>query len=215
MNFKKLFFVSAIALSSTLVFAQEPGSSFGRIYGGVAFMKEKEADSDTNADKGFQLGIARYIHLTGNQSALYLQLGAEFNRVTYSETVEGIKAKETLANIAIPINFVSRFNLENDMALEFLAGPNIRLNTVGKLKMSNSYDSATLDFFDDLEAKRFQFGLDVGVGLSFSRISIAYRFNPDLTDYFDKDALEDKLGEDLEGMSSKSLYHFITLGFSF
>ena len=215
MNFKKLFFVSAIALSSTLVFAQEPGSSFGRIYGGVAFMKEKEADSDTDADKGFQLGIARYIHLTGNQSALYLQLGAEFNRVTYSETVEGIKAKETLANIAIPINFVSRFNLENDMALEFLAGPNIRLNTVGKLKMSNSYDSATLDFFDDLEAHRFQFGLNVGVGLSFSRISIAYRFNPDLTDYFDKDALEDKLGEDLEGMSSKSLYHFITLGFSF
>ena len=38
MNFKKLFFVSAIALSSTLVFAQEPGSSFSRIYGGPAFM---------------------------------------------------------------------------------------------------------------------------------------------------------------------------------
>ena len=215
MNLKKLIFVSAIALSSTFVFAQDISSGFTRLYGGMAFMKEKNADSDVDADKGFQFGIARYINLTGGETPVYLQLGAELNRVTYSETVEGIKAKETLVNMAIPVNLVYHLDLENNMGLEFSAGPNIRINAAGKFKVSNGSNSETLDYFDDLEAHRFQFGLNAGVALTFSRLAISYRFNPDLTDYFDKDELEDRYGTELGDMSSKSVYHFITLGITF
>ena len=215
MNFKKLFFVSAIALSSTLVFAQETSRGFTRIYGGPAWMKEQGADSDEEADKGFQFGIARYVNMTGGSSPLYFQFGAEFNRVTCSETFEGVKAKESMANFAIPLNFVYRFDLEHDIALEVFAGPNFRINTAGKLKLSNDYESATVDYFDDLEAHRFQFGFNAGVGLSFSRISIAYRFNPDFTNYFDKDKLEDKFDVDFGDASTKSVYQFFTLGVTF
>lgn len=214
MNLKKLIFVSAIALSSSLVSAQDISRGFTRIYGGAAFMNMQDADSD-ETDKGFQIGVARYFNLAGGNLPVYLQLGAEYNYLTYSDTEDGIEGKETVANIAIPVNLVYRFGFEHNAFMEFSAGPNFRINTTGKLKVSNSYDSATLDFFDDFEARRFQFGLNAGVALTFSRVSLAYRFNPDLMDYVDKDKLEEKYDQDMGEVKTKSTYHFITLGFTF
>ena len=177
-------------------------------------MKVQDSDSG-NTRKGFQFGMAHYFNLSGGKAPVYLQLGAEYNHVTYSETHDGIKGKETLANIAIPVNLVCQFGLDKKSFLEFSAGPNFRFNTMGELKFSDGENSATLDFFEELEARRFQFGFNAGVALTISRVSLAYRFNPDLIGFFDKDKLEDKLDQDTEETKTKTLYHFISLGITF
>jgi len=191
-NFILLLLILSAAIS---VNAQDVTDNYSRVYASFGIQKMKD---QTDSDKGFQIGYLSGLNITGNNTPLFFQLGAELNLVTYSED----ESRETLMNLAVPANLSYKIAFSDNISIEPFAGLNLRLNMVGKLTADdNDYE---LDYFDDLDAKRIQFGINVGASLNFNNISLGYRFNPDLTNYFD-----------IEGTESKTRYHFVCLGINF
>ncbi|MBQ0058091.1 MAG: outer membrane beta-barrel protein [Bacteroidales bacterium] len=197
MKTTKSFFalVAAVCISVVSAFAQDVTDNYSRIYASYGFQSMK---NQTDSDKGAQLGLLYGLNLTGNSAPLFFQLGAELNWVTYSED----ELRETLVNVAVPLNLSYKIAFSDNVSLEPYAGLNLRLNVMGSLSADGSDEK--IDYFEDLDAKRFQLGLNVGASININNISLGYRFNPDLTDYFD-----------IDGTNSKTRYHFISLGINF
>lgn len=72
--------------------------------------------------------------------------------------------------IQIPILGAYRLNLTDDWNLTLKAGPYFAYGISGKIDAkSYSYGSADADMFSDLDAKRFDAGVDVGVDFEYHR----------------------------------------------
>ena len=99
MNFKKLFLIWAIALSTAICSAQD--DSMFRIYAGGAI---GVMDGQYRyVDKGFQVGMSYYIPLGSSNSLFYFQPGFEYNQVQ-DEAYDGETIKEKVSSFSIPLN---------------------------------------------------------------------------------------------------------------
>lgn len=189
----KKILLSALVLSiATLLNAQNIMDNSTRF--SVSFGLMSTEDSD-DSDYGIQASYLYSFNIANQNLPLFLQFGPEVNWLTYSEN----NARETVMNLATPLNLAYRIGLSDNLYLEPFAGVSARVNLVGKL----TYDGKEVaDFFDDLDAKRFQMGLNVGLGLNFNGKYLGYRYNHDLMNY-------------LSAINSKTDYHFFTIGFNF
>lgn len=193
-NLKKPLLVLTAVCGIYSAWAQEATGSYSRIYGGFSTASIKDQDG---SDKGAHIGYMTGLNITGQKDPLFLQLGVEGNWLTSS--VYGIK--ETLLNFSVPVNLSYKFAFSDNMSFEPFAGLNLKLNTIGKI---TDEDDDELNYFDDLEARRFQVGVNVGAGLNIGSFYVGYHFSPDLMDYFDVD-----------GVDSKFKSHYITVGVNF
>lgn len=146
---------------------------------------------------GAQLGYMHSSNIIDESIPLLFQLGVECNWATHSS--RGVHLN--IANIAVPANLAYCFNLIDAFSIEPFIGLNLRGNILSKV----SYRGESIDYFDEFDAKRFQVGMNFGVGLNVNNYYIGYRYNPDLTKYIDYNDL-------LEGTTK---YHFVTVGINF
>ena len=89
--------------------------------------------------------------------------------------------------VQIPILGAYRFNLNTDWNLTVKAGPYFAYGISGDSKVSASYggDSASEDFdlFSDLEAKRFDVGIDIGVDFEYHRFVFGLEYERGFTSF--------------------------------
>ena len=194
---KTLLTLALVASMFAVSKAQDYAYSYDRLY--ASFVIGKAGDVEAS-DHGLQVGWASAVNITHKAKPLYFQFGIEFNWMTDSEKVEYVTARETILDLAVPLNLVIRAPLANDIFLEPMLGLNMRLNIVGQFSCGS-----LVDYFDSpYNARRFQPGMNAGMGMSVGTFYMGYRYNLDFTDYFD-----------IEGVDSKTKRHFITIGHTF
>ena len=124
----------------------------------------------------------------------------------------------TFMNIAVPVNFLYRFDVSEKFSIAPYAGLNLKLNIVGKAKAKGATESSSFfkkdDFKkagldEDFAANRFQLGMNLGVNCIINKkFSAGYRFQPDFISYqsYNQNGID---------YSTKITNHYFTFGYIF
>ncbi|MBQ4034922.1 MAG: outer membrane beta-barrel protein [Paludibacteraceae bacterium] len=186
-----------------LLCSQAFASGYNRLYAGFSLMSFDHSESENS--RGAHLGYLRGINLTKDHIPLFLQFGGEADYVTRGRNMVFYEMRDHYMSVAVPINVSYKIG-NGDVTVEPFAGINLR----GNIICCEYRDGTKYDFFDEFDVNRFQFGLNVGVGVNIKRIYVGYKFNPDLTDHVS--GLTDYASDNY---SLKSIYHHFSLGFNF
>ena len=204
-------------------FAKMPSSDYNRFYIGYNPTKIKWEDSQIEWEDQlpFKHGVTvGYLHASNlvKNIPLFLEYGANFmysfgkdeysDDDYYGEYTLIIKAN--MYSVNVPVNLALRLSFNNDkVAITPYLGLNFRVNVAGNLKAEEEYDgdsdSWTNKLFDssnddeamgDYAFKRFQVGLNLGVGLTFNSFYIGVGYVTDFSKIanYDDDDYIGKLG---------------------
>lgn len=235
MNIIKGILISAIALSTTICAAQEVhqksvrreasptygkrrkvqrdiplvNRNFTHLEAGMAIMTMPNLMDDFSS--GLHFGVTRACNLARGKSPFFFQFGIEYNVVFNTIRMDDGVGSEKLGNVALPVSLLYRSELPRDVFMDVSFGPNFRFNCVGECKANGK----CIDYFEELCARGYQFGLNVGLSFKFSHVSVNYRFNPDLSDYFDAEQMSREHDNYNSKAQSKTHYHFLSLGYAF
>lgn len=204
-------------------FKKMPSSDYNRFYIGYNPTKIKWEDyqSQNEARRPFKNGITvGYLHASNlvRNVPLYLEYGANFmysfGKDEYSEDdyydEYTLIRKANMYSVNVPVNLALRLSFNNDkVAITPYLGLNFRVNVAGNVKYEEEYDgdseSWTNKLFDssnddeamgDYAFKRFQVGLNLGVGLTFNSFYIGVGYVTDFSKIanYDDDDYVGKLG---------------------
>ncbi len=142
-----------------------------------------------------------YLHASNlsKKLPLFIEYGANlqysFGKNSRAEEDYSESAKVNMFSVNIPINLAFKFQF-NDCALTPYVGLNLRVNMSGKYKYEYEFDdyyesesgSVDVSIFDkskegmgDMAAKRFQSGINVGVGFSYKAIYLGVGYVSDFS----------------------------------
>ena len=189
---KTLFKVSLIAIAmliSISIDAQESPITFG-IKGGGNISTLSDNEDITKPKIGYQFGVTVDYMITPDMfifSGIELvNKGAAGKRLPSSATSDATVA--TTSNslyIQLPIHFAYKFDAGTDTKIALHGGPYVAYGVGGKMKakMKDSttpYTKETLenDFFGDNGlAKRFDYGLGLGVSIEYNKLVFDFGFD--------------------------------------
>lgn len=112
----------------------------------------------------------------------------------YYDYYYSVKTEETLSPvyIQIPVLAAYRLNLSTDWNLTLKAGPYLAYGIIGRVNMKESSDTSTYsdhgDMFSDLDAKRFDAGVDVGVDFEYHRFVFGLEYERGFVSFAPSDA---------------------------
>ena len=211
------------ANSGSDFFKKMPSSDYNRFYIGYNPTKIKWEDDQSYWEEvlPFKHGVTvGYLHASNlvKNVPLFLEYGANFmysfGKDEYSEDdyydEYTLIRKANMYSVNVPVNLALRLSFNNDkVAITPYLGLNFRVNVAGNLKMEEEYvgdseswtkrlfDSSNDDeAMDDYAFKRFQVGLNLGVGLTFNSFYIGVGYVTDFSKIanYDDDDYVGKLG---------------------
>lgn len=142
--------------SSSVKTTVKESDNYSRIYAGYSNLS-----FGGDGMNGLTLGYLKGINVAN--IPLYVEAGGE---VSWN-TAEW----DDLVSISIPVSLSYKFDLENNISIMPFTGPNFRFNVYD--------DVVDTDFYNV-----FQAGWNVGVGFSFSKFYVGYRFTAGFNDYY-------------------------------
>lgn len=195
--------------SSNAIFSAT--DDYNRIYFGYNPTSIKWEDYQSDNEKMVPLKSSLtlgYLHASNLTKSLplFIEYGANFQYSFGKNSDSGDDWSDTtkinMFSLNIPINLAFKFKF-NDCALTPYVGLNFRVNMAGKYKYEYDYGdidgsgSEDFDMFDDSDeemgeaaAKRFQAGINVGVGFSYKAFYLGVGYVSDFSkiiDYSDND----------------------------
>lgn len=221
----KLFAIALMALaSSSAAFAQfvNNGTSslgksaattdnYSRIYASFNVLNVDDLDDNF---KGATIGIVWGSNITQNVQPIFFESGVEATWNTYEESGYDETTKINLLSFSVPMNLVYKVEVPNTNAiLSPFVGLNLKYHAMGKAKWEDDYynESESYDIFDKKDMygdpfKRFQVGMNLGIGISINNLYIGYKFQPDFTPIMKDSYYNEKI---------KTRTHQISLGVNF
>lgn len=127
----------------------------------------------------FHVGVTADIPL---MQSLYVQTGLFFQNKGYKFDSDNYTQTAKPMYFEIPVLASYRYDFSDAMQLQVNFGPYFGYGIGGKIKEESDYDNDEIDFFGDKEddgCKRFNCGLQVGAGLTFSNhlyLGFSYQF---------------------------------------
>ncbi len=113
----------------------------------------------------------------------------------YTDKFTNETMRSTFLNVSLPVCAIYQFNLRKPgLAITPFLGPNFKFNVIANYKdvirgngMSLVSKNKTnyLNREEQHPANIFQFGLNMGVGVTFNKFHVRYTFQPDLTKFID------------------------------
>lgn len=213
MKLIKFFAVAVLAAMTADATAQLTKDTHGWTRVELSFDAQKLKEKNNNASwdgdkqKGAAIGFMKGVNIT-SKMPLFLDLGARLAWLHSKDEFHGGDSKTTFMNIAVPVNAAYKLSFASSpISIVPFFGPNFKFNFYGRTKIS--YDDGKevkvkwLDN-DGRDARIFQFGLNLGVGVNIERFYVGYTFQPDLSSYVKHD-----------GYKTKTINNFISLGVSF
>jgi hypothetical protein len=192
-----LILFSIVATMQSPIVAQSIADSYFRCYAGPSYLFVDDVDGV--ADSGLNAGLLYGLNITAGKLPFFLQLGGEF--VYEGANNEDEEIKERLFCLAVPLNLsyklgVRKFNVEP------FIGANLRLNLYGHAE-GTGHTLIDTNYFDsrEINARRFMFGVNLGLNFNIKDLSFGLRLNPDLMDYSKE-------------YNSKFLHFFLTMGYT-
>lgn len=218
----KKFILGAFALLMTLGANAESYSRVQASYINDSYNGNKYTNNHDFSTNG--IGVS-YVYGFGLSKSLpmFVEAGLQFNTSINSETIaeekysvdildktynihEKGKQKFTNINLAIPVNFVWRFNVADMLTVAPYAGINFRVNALGKVKYSVDIDTdlpkdldkelddargsesmnvySKKDMGNDGTWNRFQMGWQIGVGAEYKNIYLGVQYGTDFIPAF-------------------------------
>ena len=188
----KRLFVLAFAMAMTMV-ASAQITWNAKLGGGLAFCAGMNDEGDTKAIFVGKVGIGIEYPLSTNFS---LMPSVEFAMKGAKWEYEGpaYSLEETLKPlyVQIPILGAYRFNLNNDWNMALKAGPYFAYGISGNVEAKGSYSGGSIsedeDLFSDLDAKRFDAGVDVGLDFEYHRFVFGLEYERGFISFAPDDA---------------------------
>lgn len=148
-----------------------------------------------------------YLHASSlaNSFPLFLEYGANLQYSFGKEKEDGYEWSLGVYSVNVPVNLAFKFQF-NDISLTPYLGVNFRVNAAGTYKYEyedyyGDIESEKINIFDDSDdewgegtPKRFQAGLNLGVGFSYKALYLGVGYVADFTKIFDYEDLEGKIG---------------------
>lgn len=203
---------SAASSSSNNGYVASSYDRFGVSYNSYKYTFDKDNADDLSLNgigaewiHGFGLSSTTPIYIESGLKFIYAFKSQSRDEKDYGETFE-ITTKYTMMNIAVPINLAYRFTLpgNSDVSITPFTGITLKYNIAMKSKDTADDEyyeykdmskkeieefEKSKDYFDkkDMEDKkntykRFQFGWQIGAGLSFKALYLGLSYNIDFTE---------------------------------
>ena len=202
-NLVKINFVLAAFFMCLNVSAQDEQISFG-VKGGVNLSNFGGDVEDLDSKIGFNVGLTLDYNIMEN---FYLLTGLELTSKGAKESYEGNKATINAMYLQLPVHAAYKFDLSDGMKIVVNAGPYLAYGIGGKVKEKYEGDSESYDFFGDAKegyAKRFDFGIGVGLGLEFGSAKLGVGYDLGMANLYDSDDYK---------VNTNNL--FVTVGYKF
>lgn len=216
MKLIKFFAVAVLAAMTADATAQLTKDTHGWTRVELSFDAQKMKVKDGNASwdgekqKGAAIGFMKGVNIT-SKMPLFLDLGARLAWLHSKDewTSGGVDCskKTTFMNIAVPVNAAYKLSFASSpISIVPFFGPNFKFNFYGRTKEEVGNKESKYKWLnsDEGDARIFQFGLNLGVGVNIQRFYVGYTFQPDLSSYVKHD-----------GYKLKTINNFISLGVSF
>jgi len=189
---KKIFFTGI--LSILLVSASFAQVKVG-VTAGLNVSNLVQSGADNNYKAGFQAGVVADFGISENFSVipelLFSQRGGKSktnldlagNRVSMSESAR-------INYLQLPVNAAYKFNVGNGSKLFVFAGPYFGYGLSGEMKNEIKSGGAIMNTTGDIkfgseegEVKRFDLGINAGVGYQFNKVFFKLQYNPGLVNF--------------------------------
>lgn len=207
----KFLVAAAMVMASTTAFAQFANSGSGNNSSSddivksydrmaVSYNSYKLSMDFDDADDVTLNGIgAEWIHgfSLSSTTPIYLETGLKFIYGFKSDDIEDYcTMKFTTMNLTVPINIAYRFTFSgnSDLAITPFTGVTLKGNLTAKQKYEyDDDDEDEYDWFDKDDmggskytAKRFQFGWQIGAGLSYKALYVGLSYGLDFSEFAKK-----------------------------
>lgn len=217
MKFIKFFAVAVLAAMTADASAQLTKDTQGWTRVELSFdaqkfkMKNSNTTWEGDKQKGAAIGFMKGINIT-SKMPLFLDLGARLawlhskDEWTQVGNVE-CSRKTTFMNVAIPVNVAYKLSFASSpISIVPFFGPNFKFNFYGRTKTEIGDKESKIKWLsdDEYDARIFQFGLNLGVGVNIKSFYVGYTFQPDLSSYV-------KEGD----YKSKTINNLVSVGINF
>lgn len=178
---KKLFLMAIAAfmtvgasaqLISSNTFTQRESSNYSRLNLSYQSMDFGFDDSFS----GFGLSCIRGISVSSS-SPIFVETGLGMTYAFHSE--DDYDLEEKFLSIEVPVNLTYKWAVTDDVNLAPFVGVYFRGNILGRSEIED-YDD--VDWYDDLDAKRFSFGWNIGLGLEYSSLYLGVSYGADMNE---------------------------------
>lgn len=168
----------------------------------LSFNKDASMWDDKSESVGTNGFGINYIHGFSIAKNMFIETGGNFNfnfgsksdKWTEEDYWSEDKTKFQNINLQVPVNYVYRFNVAENISIDPYVGLNFKLNLVSKFK--NEYsdsdgDNDSSDWYNcfssdekdmghkDATWNRFQMGWHIGVGCNYQRYYLGIQFGTD------------------------------------
>ena len=195
---KKLFLMAIAAVMSLGASAQlissntvthKASDNYNRFSVSYTSLSNIDEDAMSGISAAWTKGIA-----ISKTTPLFIETGLGLNYAWKSED----EYKINWLTATIPVNLVYKYEISDGIKLAPFAGIYLRGNLLGEMNIDDDYSQYRDDvnFFDDykdggLEASRFSFGWNIGVGVEINKFYLGLSYGSDLNEFVE-DA--DKIG---------------------
>ena len=209
---KKLFILAFAMTMAMTASAQITWNA--KLGGGLAFCAGMNDEGDTKAKFVGKVGVGIEAPLTANFSLMpSLEFAMKGTKWSIKEYISGysVDVDETYSPmyLQIPILGAYRLNLNDDWNMTLKIGPYFAYGISGKVEAEASTSGVTasgdVDLFSDLDAKRFDAGVDVGIDFEYHRFVVGLEFERGFVSFAPDD-------EDIN-VYNQALY--VTVGYKF
>ncbi|MBQ1253970.1 MAG: hypothetical protein IIY05_06465 [Alistipes sp.] len=193
--------------SSGNFFGQMSTDDYNRFYVGYNPTKIKWDDSDYEEEFPMSSSLSvGYLHASSlsSQFPLFLEYGANFQysfgketdsyEDDYYEDEYDIEWGMNMYSVNVPVNLALKLQF-NDCALTPYLGLNFRVNIAGSYKISGEGEEESVNIFsksdmedwydtDKVTAKRFQAGINFGVGFNYKSLYLGVGYTSDFSKIF-------------------------------
>ena len=161
--------------------------------------------NDNSFKAGFQAGVVADFGITNNFSIipelLFSQRGYKNKNIQIFDSqgnFTGETVTETFNYLQLPVNAAYKFDVGNDSKIIVFAGPYLGY------ALSANVNGAPIAIGSDGYLKRFDFGMNAGVGYQYEKIFVKLQYNQGLIDL-----------RSPKGVSMKNLNIAVTVGYFF
>ncbi len=155
--------------------------AWDRVFVSYNMISAEDIDLD-----GFSFGYSHGFSISKN-APLFLEV-APFVTYGFGDTIVGTTGGDVVPGdisylgLNVPINLTYKWAVnQSDFSLVPFVGINLRGNLIAKA--TSDYASGELDFFDAYDAKRFQFGGQIGLGMNYKKLYVGLGYTFDISEF--------------------------------
>lgn len=184
----KLVMLAVFTMVCSIVSAQSDFFPYGK--NAVTFgYANLSAENWEDPLQGARLTYTRIFELT-EYAPVFLEAGALFQYAKVDGTGvfkgKGVRAEYSLGYLSVPINIGYNFNIgDTGFSIAPKVGVSAIYNVLADFDVMMSDKKINVDWFDDVDAARFNFGWQVGADIAFKQLVLGVTYGQDFNNFID------------------------------